>query len=85
MAKIAVAMGVGHPWRTDRENAEKAITGIQDMNRRLRMPSGLAAMGVKESDIPALADEAMLELVGRTNPRQVASVEQMCRLYLDSM
>ena len=85
MAKIAVAMGVGHPWRTDRENAEKAITGIQDMNRRLRMPSGLAAMGVKESDIPALADEAMLELVGRTNPRQVASAEQMCRLYLDSM
>lgn len=85
MAKIAVAMGVGHPWRTDRENAEKAIAGVQDMNRRLKMPSGLAAMGVKESDIPSLADEAMEELVGKTNPRQVASVEQMRRLYLDSM
>jgi alcohol dehydrogenase len=85
MAKIAVAMGVGHPWRTDRENAEKAVMGIEDMNRRLKMPSGLAAMGVKESDIPALAEEAMEELAGKTNPRQVASVEQMCRLYLDSM
>jgi len=85
MARIAVAMGVGHPWRTDRENAEKAITGVQGMNRRLNMPLGLAAMGVKEGDIPALADEAMEELVGRTNPRQVASPEQMRRLYLDSM
>jgi alcohol dehydrogenase len=85
MAKIAVAMGVGHPWRTDRENAEKAITGVQDMNRRLKMPSGLAAMGVKESDIAALTEQAMEELVGRTNPRQVASPEQMRRLYLDSM
>jgi alcohol dehydrogenase len=85
MAKIAVAMGVGHPWRTDRENAEKAVTSIEDMNRRLKMPSGLAAMGVKESDIAALAEEAMEELAGKTNPRQVASVEQMRRLYLDSM
>ncbi|MBA4364898.1 MAG: L-threonine dehydrogenase [Coprothermobacter sp.] len=85
MAKIAVAMGAGHPWRTDRENAEKAVTGVEDMNRRLKMPSGLAAMGVRESDIPALAEEAMEELVGKTNPRQVASVEQMRRLYLDSM
>jgi alcohol dehydrogenase class IV len=55
------------------------------MNRRLKMPSGLAAMGVKESDIAALAEEAMEELAGKTNPRQVASVEQMRRLYLDSM
>jgi alcohol dehydrogenase len=85
MARIAVAMGVGHPWRTDRENAEKAVSGVEDMSRRLKMPSGLAAMGVKEGDIPALAEEAMEELVGKTNPRQVASVEQMCRLYLDSM
>jgi len=85
MARIAVAMGAGHPWRTDRENAEKAITGVEEMNRRLKMPSGLAAMGVKESDIPALADAALEELVARTNPRQAASAEQMQRLYLDSM
>jgi len=85
MARIAVAMGVGHPWRTDRENAEKAVSGVEAMSHRLKMPSGLAAMGVKESDIPALSEEAMQELVGKTNPRQVASVEQMRRLYLDSM
>lgn len=85
MAQIAVAMGVGHPWRTDHENAEKAIGGVEDMNRRLKMPSGLAAMGVKESDIPALADAALEELVARTNPRQAASAEQIQRLYLDSM
>jgi alcohol dehydrogenase len=85
MAQIAVAMGVGHPWRTDRENAEKAIAGVQDMNRRLKIPSGLAAMGVKESDIPALADAALEELVAKTNPRQAASAEQVQRLYLDSM
>jgi alcohol dehydrogenase len=85
MAQIAVAMGVGHPWRTDRENAEKAIAGVQDMNRRLKIPSGLAAMGVKESDIPAFADAALEELVAKTNPRQAASAEQVQRLYLDSM
>lgn len=85
MAKIAVAMGVGHPWRTDRENAEKAIAGVEELNRRLRMPPGLSAMGVKEADLPELAELAMEELVGKTNPRQVASAEQMQRLYLDSM
>ncbi len=85
MAQIAVAMGVGHPWRTDRENAEKAVTGVEDMNRRLKMPTGLEAMGVKESDIPELADAALEELVARTNPRQAASAEQIRRLYLDSM
>jgi len=66
-------------------NAEKAITGVEDMNRRLKMPSGLAAMGVKESDIPALAEAALEELAARTNPRQAASAEQIQRLYLDSM
>jgi len=85
MARIAVAMGVGHPWRTDRENAEKAIAGVEELNRRLRMPPGLSAMGVKEADLPELAEQAMEELVGKTNPRQVASAEQMQRLYLDSM
>ena len=42
-------------------------------------------MGVKEADLPELAQQAMEELVGKTNPRQVASAEQMQRLYLDSM
>ena len=85
IARISVAMGAGHPWRTDRENAEKAISAVQEMNRRLNMPRGLAALGVKESDIPELADAALEELVGKTNPRQAASAEQIRRLYLDSM
>lgn len=85
MARIAVAMGAGHPWRTDRENAEKAIAGVVDLNRRLRMPSGLAALGVKEADIPVLAEAALEEIVAKTNPRQVASAEQMQGLYRDAM
>jgi alcohol dehydrogenase len=85
MAKIAVAMGAGHPWRTDRENAEKAIAAVKDLNRRLRLPAGLAALGVKEADLAALAEAALEDIAARTNPRQVASAEQMRRLYSDAM
>jgi alcohol dehydrogenase len=85
MARIAVAMGAGHPWRTDRENADKAISAVIDLNRRLQMPSGLSKMGVKEADIPQLADAALLELAGTTNPHKAASVEQIQQLYRQSL
>ncbi len=85
MARMAVAMGAGHPWRSDRENAEKAIAGVEDLNRRLRLPSGLAALGVKEADLPELARAALEESVAATNPRQAASAEQLLNLYLEAM
>lgn len=85
LARIAVAMGAGHPWRTDRENAERAIAGVEDLNRGLAMPRGLAAMGVRETDIPALSKAAFGELVGRTNPRQASSAEQIQGLYREAL
>ena len=42
---------------------------IQDMNSRLGLPAGLAAVGVSESQFEAVIDGAMADHCHKTNPR----------------
>jgi 4-hydroxybutyrate dehydrogenase len=58
--RIARAMGLA-------EDADVA-QAISELNRRLGLPAGLAAMGVGEEHIPRLAAQAAEDLATRTNP-----------------
>ncbi len=42
---------------------------IEGLNRRLGLPAGLAAMGVRREDLPAIADAALKDHCHATNPR----------------
>ena len=42
---------------------------IEALNRRLGLPAGLAAMGVRREELPAIADAALKDHCHATNPR----------------
>ena len=57
---------------------------IRDMNRRLGLPSGLAALGVGESMFERIIDGAMADHTHKTNPR-LATREDYARMLEESM
>ncbi len=74
--RMARAMGLA----TDSDIPE----AIQAMNARLGLPSGLAAVGVTQSQFKAVIDGAMADHCHMTNPR-IATREDYQRMLLESM
>ncbi len=83
-ADIAVAMGVNTAGLSTMEAAEKGIDAIRKLSRDIGIPSGLAEIGVKESDIPLLADNAINDICCLFNPRKIR-LEDLTRLYKEAM
>lgn len=68
LERLASAMGLGQ--MASAEQAADALgQAIRDMNRRLDLPSGLAAMGVEASCFEQVIDGAMADHCHKTNPR----------------
>ena len=65
LQRMAHAMGIGH---TDSKGTEIA-NAIRDMNARLGLASGLAAMGVTKDLFEKIIDGAMADHCHKTNPR----------------
>jgi 4-hydroxybutyrate dehydrogenase len=65
LQRMAHAMGIGGCDARGTEVAE----AIREMNRRLGLPSGLAAMGVTEDLFERVIDGAMADHCHKTNPR----------------
>ena len=65
LARLAHAMGIG---RSDAAGTEIA-DALREMNARLGLPSGLAAMGVERSWFERIIDGAMADHCHKTNPR----------------
>ena len=68
LARMAHAMGLG--W-SDADGAEIAAA-ILEMNARLGLPSGLAALGVTRDLFDRIIDGAMADHCHKTNPRLAA-------------
>jgi alcohol dehydrogenase class IV len=46
---------------------------VAAMNKRIGMPSGLAAMGVTADHVPGIIDYAQKDLAARSNPRRASA------------
>ncbi len=83
-ADIAVAMGVNTAGLTTMEAAEKGVEAIRKLSKAVGIPSGLAEIGVKESDIQMLSENAIKDICCLFNPRKIR-LEDLTRLYKEAM
>lgn len=79
-SELAVAVGAGKAWHTERENCESFIRFIINISREIDIPDGLSEVGVKSRDLETLANEAVLESIGAPNPRPY-SAQQVLDVY----
>lgn len=79
-SELAAAVGEGKAWHSERENSESFTRFITNLTRSINIPSGLSEVGVMTKDLETLADEAMNEMIGNTNPRPY-SAQQVLEIY----
>ena len=83
-ADVAVAMGEDITGMTTRDAALTGIDAIRTLSADIGIPAGLKELGMKEEDIPKMAEWAMKEVCTPTNPR-VTTVKDMIELYKKAM
>lgn len=83
-ADIAQAMGVDTTGLMPLEAAEKGVEAIRKLSAAVGIPVGLSEIGVKTSDIPALAENALKDICCLFNPRTIR-LEDLTRLYTEAM
>ncbi len=83
-ADIAVALGEDVSGLSALEAGEKALAAIVRLSQDVNIPTGFAQLGVKEEDIPVLAENAMKDACSFTNPRKATldEVQAMIRAAL---
>lgn len=65
---IAKFMGVDTSNMSDEEGAKSCINAIRKLSSDVGIPSGLKELGVKAEDFDTLADNALKDACGLTNP-----------------
>lgn len=83
-ADIAVAMGENIDGLSVREAADKAIAAIEKLSADIGIPAGLTGLGVKETDIKTMAENAMKDACSLTNPR-LATLEDVMQIYRNAL
>ena len=66
---IAEAMGVDIKGMTKEQASQAAVDAVRDLAIRVGIPQHLTDLGIKESDIPALAEQAIADVCTPGNPR----------------
>jgi 4-hydroxybutyrate dehydrogenase len=80
LQRMAHAMGLG----TCGDDGAEVAEAVHALNQRLKLPSGLAAMGVTESQFERIIDGAMADHCHKTGPRE-ASREDYRELLRQAM
>ncbi|KJF25584.1 alcohol dehydrogenase, partial [Clostridium aceticum] len=83
-ADIAVALGENIEGLSVREAADKAIAAIKKLSQDVGIPAGLTDLGVKEEDLKVMAENAMKDACGFTNPR-VPTLEDVIQIFKNAM
>lgn len=78
--RIAEAMGVDIKGLTPQEASQAAVDAVRALAIRVGIPQHLSDLGIKESDIPALAEQAIADVCTPGNPRE-CSLEDIKALY----
>lgn len=81
---IAIALGENVEGLSTMEAADLALEAIQRLSQDIGIPSGLKELGVKEEDLPILAENAMKDACGLTNPRK-ATKEDIIQIFKNAM
>lgn len=77
---IAKVMNVYAPEMTDSEAAQAAVDAVRRLSVKVGIPQHLSELGIKESDLPRLAEAAMADVCTPGNPREV-SYNDILALY----
>ncbi len=81
---IAVAMGENIAGLSKRDAADKALESIKKLSADVGIPSGLDELGVKEEDLPTMAENAQKDACGLTNPR-CPTLEDVIQIYKNAL
>lgn len=81
---VARAMGVDISAMSDEQGAQAAIDAIKSLSVAVKIPENLTKLGVKAEDIPTLADNALKDACGFTNPKQ-ATHEEICQIFTNAL
>ncbi|GAB5895940.1 iron-containing alcohol dehydrogenase [Mycolicibacterium mageritense] len=68
-ATIAACLGIADKRAPERESALALADRLQELARQVGVPRGLADLGVRDTDVPVLARNAMADACITTNPR----------------
>ena len=77
-------MGVDVSEMNAEQGAAAAITAIKTLAKNINIPANLTELGAKEEDIPTLAENALKDACGFTNPKQ-ATHEEICQIFKNAL
>ncbi|EGC04583.1 lactaldehyde reductase [Ruminococcus albus] len=77
---IAEAMGVDTAGMSQEEYRAAAVNAVKRLSKDVGIPEKLHEIGVKEEDLPALAEAAMADVCTGGNPRP-CTVESILEIY----
>ncbi|MGL5295582.1 MAG: L-threonine dehydrogenase [Culicoidibacterales bacterium] len=80
LADVARFMGGNTTELSASEGAQLAIRLIKELSAQVDIPSGLAELGVDRTAFPALAENALKDACGFTNPKQ-ATLEEIISIF----
>lgn len=77
---IAECFGFDTKKLTDDDCVKKVVSEVKKMSKKLNIPQTLTELGIKESDLDALSQDAYNDICTGGNPRET-SVEDIKKLY----
>ncbi|WP_234497120.1 L-threonine dehydrogenase [Vibrio maritimus] len=75
LADVARAMGVDTASMSDEQAANAGLDAIRQLSKDVNIPAGLEELGVKRDDFDVLAENALKDACGFTNPKQATHDE----------
>lgn len=83
--KIAMALNIkGADWFTPSRAAEESISCVRKISKAVSIPNKLSTLGVKESDLPALAEFAIKDTCIASTPVK-PTLEDIISIYKKSL
>jgi alcohol dehydrogenase len=83
-ADVAAAMGRQVCGLDVRDAADEALAAISTLSADVGIPAGLKGLGVKEEDFKIMAQNAMRDACGLTNPRK-PTLDDVINIFKSSM
>ncbi|RJG40297.1 L-threonine dehydrogenase [Motilimonas pumila] len=84
LTDVAKAMGVEVSGLTPEQGAQAALTAIKQLSADVHIPAGLSELGASSQDFDTLAENALKDACGFTNPVQ-ASHDEIKTIFAAAM